>query len=68
MSVQKDTLVKVNDGRWVWYEPLMLVDFIPRGKQVPTKSLYLKRNNNTREGALIAIISLMDMNETSKAF
>lgn len=41
-------------GRWVWWPALDTVDFIPKGKHTPRRTVYLKRGTDNYAGAVRA--------------
>lgn len=44
-------VLRLPDGRYVWEPALMFVEWIPKGKQRSTKTLFLRSNTNTFNGA-----------------
>lgn len=62
-----EPIVVIGTGRFVWYEELQVIDFIPKGKKTHTYTIHLHRKNNNAMDALRAIIYYLSdpTNETS---
>lgn len=52
----KVELLRVDDGRWVWWPTLQLVGWIPKGMRAETLTIVLRDHENTEPGALRAVI------------
>lgn len=45
-------VMKIPNGKYVWYPTLCLIDYIPKGKRHATWSKVLNKTQNNEDGAL----------------
>jgi hypothetical protein len=51
-GLEPQTLVQLDEGKFVWEPALQLVEFVEKGKRNPIDGWGLRYNENTRAGAL----------------